>query len=149
MQGRRGTKKGGLKGKGHVPAQAGKPCKSGKQRSRMVEPRPMPGKRNPAKKKSLAAAGSGTDRAAERAISAVKLVGILFHERELRNHLQGLYAEAGKIVYEKQMRGPSPIKSPSSHVIELFHRIAALRKKIERLEQDAGALRQASHDKRR
>ena len=40
---------------------------------------------------------------ARRAISLVKLVGIRLRLKEHNNHLQGLYAELGKIIYEQQM----------------------------------------------
>ena len=79
-----------------------------------------------------------------RAVLAVKLMCVLLSLREVNNHLQGLYAEVGKIVYEHQMASPSASKLPPPHVKELFHKIIPLRKKMEKLERESRTMKKTA-----
>ena len=79
---------------------------------------------------------------ARRAISLVKLVGIRLRLQEHNNHLQGLYAELGKIVYEQQMHRRARAGCIRSTGIEgLVDKIMEMRKKMDRMEREAGRLK--------
>jgi len=76
------------------------------------------------------------------AISLVKLVGITLRLKEHNNHLQGLYAELGKIVYEQQLpRSARAGCIRSSAIGGLVDRIMEMRKKMYRMEREASHLR--------
>jgi hypothetical protein len=80
-----------------------------------------------------------------KAISLVKLVGVSLKLREHNNHLQGLYAELGKIVFDQHRRpGASASKRWSAVMTGIADRINELRKKMERLEREAKALQKAT-----
>jgi len=79
---------------------------------------------------------------ARRAISLVKLVGIRLRLKEHNNHLQGLYAELGKIVYEQQMHRSARAGCIRSTGIEgLVDKIMEMRKKMDRMEREARHLK--------
>ncbi len=64
--------------------------------------------------------------------------------KEHNNHLQGLYAELGKIVYEQQMRKKAVTAKPqSTGAAGLAEKITLMKKKMTLLEQQAKALKKA------
>ena len=80
-----------------------------------------------------------------KAVSLVKLVGVSMRLREHNNHLQGLYAELGKIVYDQQLRlGTSATRRWSAAMTGLADRINELKKKMVRLEREVKALKKAA-----
>jgi len=100
-----------------------------KTRSRILRAKPK-AKKNPDERKT---------------ISLVKLVGVSMRLREHNNHLQGLYAELGKIVYDQQLRlGTSATRRWSAAMTGLADRINELKKKMMRLEREVKALKKAA-----
>lgn len=84
-------------------------------------------------------------RSARKAIALVKLVGITMRLKEYNNHLQGLYAELGKIVYEQRIsRRTRTGCIRSAGVDGLGDKITEMRKKMDRMEQEASRLRRAA-----
>jgi hypothetical protein len=76
---------------------------------------------------------SGTSRA------LWKTIGARMQLTDLTMHLQGLYAELGKAVFEAREAGRRPSAGRSSDTRELLARIAEMRKRQARLEAAAGA----------
>ena len=82
---------------------------------------------------------------AHQAVSLVKLVGITMRLKELNNHLQGLYAELGRIVYEQQRHRSARISRMHKAGMErLMDSIMEMRKKMDRLEREARSLKKAA-----
>jgi hypothetical protein len=80
-----------------------------------------------------------------KAISMVKLVGVSMKLREHNNHLQGLYAELGKIVFDHHLRpGSSAPRRWSAAMTGLADKISELRKKMTRLEREVKTLKKAA-----
>lgn len=86
----------------------------------------------------------GTDKAAKRTLSILKRFGLEMKLKEHNSHLQGLYAELGKAVYEMHRKEPRAKSKQSHDVAELFGKIEAMRRKKSRLEQEAGNLTRAA-----
>jgi hypothetical protein len=83
--------------------------------------------------------------AARKAVALVKLVGITMRLKEHNNHLQGLYAELGKIVYEQRTHHRGRAGCIRSTGVEgLADSITEMRKKMDRMEQEASRLRRAA-----
>jgi len=85
-----------------------------------------------------------SSRSVHQAVSLVKLVGITMRLREMNNHLQGLYAELGKIVYEKHHRGAKIGRVSKSGTEGLMDSIMEMRNKMDRLEREARLLKKAA-----
>lgn len=80
-----------------------------------------------------------------KAISMVKLVGVTMKLLGHNNHLQGLYAELGKIVFDQHLRlGSNAPRRWSIAMTGLADRIDELRKKMARLEQEVKTLKKAA-----
>jgi hypothetical protein len=82
--------------------------------------------------------GQRTDKAAERTLSILKRFGLETRLKEHNTHLQGLYAELGKSIYELYWKEPRAASKRSHDVAELFFKITEMRRKKSRLEQEAG-----------
>jgi hypothetical protein len=95
--------------------------------------------------KSVATAmGTKADKATGKAVSMVKLVGVAMRLKEHNNHLQGLYAELGRIVYEQQTRKRAGTeKSRPTGAAGYVEKITMMKKKMTLLEQEAKALKKA------
>jgi hypothetical protein len=88
--------------------------------------------------------GTKADKATGKAVSMVKLVGVAMRLKEHNNHLQGLYAELGKIVYEQQTRKRAgTVKPRPTGAAGLVEKITLMNKKMTLLEQEAKALKKA------
>jgi hypothetical protein len=80
-----------------------------------------------------------------KAISMVKLVGVSMKLREHNNHLQGLYAELGKVVFDQHLRlGSGTPRRWSAVMTGLAGRIEELRKKMTLLEREVKTLKKAA-----
>jgi len=80
-----------------------------------------------------------------KAVSLVKLVGVSMILKEHNNHLQGLYAELGKIAHDQQLRlGSSATRRWSAAMTGLADRINELKKKMVRLEREVKVLKRAA-----
>lgn len=86
------------------------------------------------------------DRPVERkAVSLVKLGGVTMRLKEHNNHLQGLYAELGKIVYDQQLlRSPNTARQRPVAQAGLVEMITEMKRKMMRLEREAGALKRSA-----
>jgi hypothetical protein len=83
-----------------------------------------------------------------KAISLVKLVGISMRLMEQNNHLQGLYAELGKMLYDQQLEhGKHAAVRLSAECKKLAEKIAEMRKKMALLENEAAQLKKVVHFK--
>lgn len=79
------------------------------------------------------------------AVSLVKLVGITMKLKELNNHIQGLYAELGKLVVDQQIQRNARVDRMQKVKMEgLLDTIMEMRKKIEGLERDARTLKKVA-----
>ena len=84
------------------------------------------------------------DKAARKTVSILKLFGLEMKLKDQSNHLQGLYAELGKVLYELHRDRPGAVIRRSPDAGELFERIAEMRKKKHRLELEARTLKRAA-----
>ncbi|HWR71786.1 MAG TPA: hypothetical protein VN604_01310 [Nitrospirota bacterium] len=73
--------------------------------------------------------------AEEKAITLWKGVIANRNLRDLNLHLQGLYAELGKAVYDLQGKKPDAVSKRSRELKDLFGKIAEMRSKISKIEQ--------------
>jgi hypothetical protein len=97
-----------------------------------------------AKKRGVRAttAKSGDKKSTQRAIAMVKLAGITLRLKEQNNHLQGLYAELGKIVYEQRIHRSVRAGRRGSTAMEgIVEKIKEMRKNMDRMEREARLLR--------
>jgi hypothetical protein len=120
------------------------PIKSKRQQLKKLETKPI---LKDAKRRLRGAAKAfekGTGRAAQRTLSILKRFGLETKLKEHNTHLQGLYAELGKAVYELHRKEPRAKSKQSHDVAELFDKIAEMRRKKLRLEQEAGNLARAA-----
>jgi hypothetical protein len=109
--------------------------KSMKARSRTARTGSKPKKRPAAKTMG----GKTTSR---KAVSLVKLVGITLRLKEQNNHLQGLYAELGKLFYEQRThRGAGSGHRRSTGMEGIAEKIREMRKNMDRMEREAKLLR--------
>jgi hypothetical protein len=80
-----------------------------------------------------------------KAVPLVKLVGVTMRLKEHNNHLQGLYAELGKIVYDQQLlRSPNIARQRSAARAGLVDKITEMKRKMMRLEREARALKRTA-----
>ncbi len=73
--------------------------------------------------------------ATETAVALWKSVGAKMKMRDLSLHLQGLYAELGKAVYELQGKKQSAVSKRSRELAELFGKIAEMRRNKSKIEE--------------
>lgn len=93
---------------------------------------------------AAASMGREADKAARKTASVLKLFGLEMKLKDQSNHLQGLYAELGKVIYELQGGKPGGLIRRSSEAGELFEKIAEMRRKKHRLELEARTLKKAA-----
>lgn len=109
--------------------------------------RQTPSSRQPEKRpaKAVGVSKATLVDATQKSISLVKVVGLTMRWQEQNNHLQGLYAELGKLVYEQQTRKKVNVKKPRSlETTARVEKIAEIRKTMHRLEREIKALRKAA-----
>ena len=98
-----------------------------------------------AKAKSMASTlGAFSEKATRKAVSLVKLVGFNMKIKEQNNHLQGLYAEVGKLVYEQQQQRGATAKRQPAGMTATIERITEMKKKIASLEREAEELKKTT-----
>lgn len=95
--------------------------------------------------KTVAVSKTITADATEKSISLVKVVGLTMRWQEQNNHLQGLYAELGRLFYEQQTRrNTKVVKLRPTDTTTRVEKIAEIRKTMHRLEREIKALRNAA-----
>ena len=87
------------------------------------------------------AVGKGTEKAAERAVSAAKRASVEYKIVEHRREQQKLFADLGGRVYDLMKQSPQALSPKDPHIMATIDSLAMTAKKIAALEEEAGALK--------
>lgn len=95
------------------------------------------------------AAAAGPKSIADRTLALWRSVSAGMKLRDLNLHIQGLYAELGKAVYEAAIRQGRPVRPAAAGSQELMARIGEMRRRISRLTAESEADNAGSRSKAR
>jgi len=87
------------------------------------------------------AVGKGTEKAAERAVSAAKRASVEYKILEHRREQQKLFADLGGRVYDLVKQSPQALSTKDPHIMATIDSLTMTAKKIAALEEEAAALK--------